>query len=159
MGCPILERDIERIIPNLYLGNQNAAKNKNLLNNYGIKIVISLIRTGERDKKNNSPSKYKIYKTESGRTYYHFNVRDKELTENNVKNIFNKTMELIKKHIVSEKILVHCKNGHHRSGTVIANYLINELNYNYMDAIKKIRDKRYCAVRKPKNMMMGLYKN
>jgi hypothetical protein len=44
--------------------------------------------------------------------------------------------------INNKHILIHCKNGHHRSAVVVGAYLIKYLNYDYLGTIKYIKKLR-----------------
>ena len=57
--------------------------------------------------------------------------------------------DVIKKHVDNNKqILVHCKNGHHRSASIVALYLIKYRNMDLYQAIEFIKTRRPTAFRR-----------
>lgn len=121
------EKDVNEIIPNLWLGNYIAAYDKTFIQKYNIKRVISLIE--------NFNIGYKV----DGVKYLTIPISDKNICNINMANIFDLTNKFIKEGLEkNEGVLVHCKRGHHRSATIVAAYLINNNYFDYHDSIKYI---------------------
>ena len=140
------EKDVNEIIPHLWLGNYKAAYDKGFLNKYNINYIITIMDDFDR----------KI----SYNNIIHFIIplKDKDLCSRNLINIFETTANFINK-VLNENssILVHCKRGHHRSSSVIAAYLIKFLKIKYEVAIKYINFLRPCAFRRDTCMSKGLF--
>ena len=64
---------------------------------------------------------------------------------------------IININVMIYNILVHCKRGHHRSGAIIASFLIKYLHLDYDSAVKYINYLRPYAMRRETNMSKHLY--
>jgi len=142
-SCRFKENDVDEIIPGLWLGNIRSAQDKNFLGKYNIKYIIRLVEEKPINKNNNI-------------IYYHFSIKDVNMC-NNLNKFFDITNKIIQDNIHKGNILVHCKQGHHRSGTVVAAYLIKRFNLEYKDAVFYINYIRKCALRRDTCMGYGLY--
>ena len=142
------EKDVNEIIPNLWLGNIKAAYNKPFLKKYNIDCVISII--DEFD------PKYKY----DGINYIYIPIKDKLISQNqNLTHLFNTTNDYINKKISESKsILVHCKKGHHRSASLVAAYLIKHKGFNYHNALDYINKQRPFAFKRPANISKELFR-
>ena len=123
---------ISKILDHLYLGNENDAKNKDLLVSIGITHVINVTK--------NIPC-YHMDKDEPKIEYMRVPVNDG--ADQDIKQYFegtNKFIEDVK--IKKGKVLVHCQAGISRSSTIVIAYLMNinklTLENAYSD-VKKIR--------------------
>lgn len=140
------EKDVNEIIPNLWLGNCKAAYDKGFLMKYNIKYIITIMENFEEPFRLNCI------------TYFIIPMNDKKLCSKNMINIFESTTDFIFKALKENSpILVHCKRGHHRSASVIAAYLIKYLKINYVVAINYINFLRPYALIRDTCMSKGLY--
>lgn len=146
--CIFKENDIDLILPGLYLGNLVASNNVKLLEKYNIKFIMRA-------------------QLEGGIQYSHINYLHVPIKDNMVNtidtiNLFDRTSNYIdawlKQKNNNENILIHCKKGHHRSGTIIAAFMYSKLGLNYEQVIKYINNRRPCALRRDTQMMRELYK-
>ena len=141
-----LEKDVNEIIPNLWLGNCKAAYDKGFLFKYNIKNIITIM--------DNFDEQFRF----SHITYLIIPLSDKNICSKNVFNIFESTNEFIDNSLkCNNPILVHCKRGHHRSASIIAAYLIKYLNINYNVAINYINYLRPLALRRDTCISRGLF--
>lgn len=143
--CQIKEYDVNEVVPGLWLGNCNSAYNHEFLNQYNIKYVISIIdKFDERFRYNNI-------------NYMIIPVKDTAICQLDMIPLFDTTSNLIKHALKKNKgVLVHCKNGHHRSATLVAAYLIRDLNMSYESSIAYIKTLRPCALRDRKCILEWL---
>lgn len=138
-SCTIPEYDVNEVVPNLWLGNRKSAYSKKFLDKYNIKYIITIM--DEFD------SKYRYNHIK----YLVIPLKDVDTCQLNMIPIFEKTSNyinyILKK---NEGVLVHCKNGHHRSASLVVAYMIRYLNTNYNATVKYIRYLRPCALRNRK---------
>ena len=135
--CDFQEKDVNEIIPNLWLGNYKAAYDKNFLKKYNIKYIVSIM-----DNFNNNYRYDNI-------AYLFIPVTDEDVCKLNMIDIFNITTNFISNGLNKNKgVLVHCKQGHHRSASIIAAFLFKHLNMNYTKVINYIRAIRPYALRR-----------
>ena len=139
----------QEIIPNVYLGNRNSARDKELLDK--IYLVV------------NCSEELTFY---SGKTKnFRVNVPDNLSLDCNLKILVyvNQILPVMFKCYNEKKpILVHCRAGMHRSATVIACFLMKYFNFNKDSAIQFIKSKRYVAFFPGPNFDLSLelfYKN
>lgn len=143
--CEYPESDVNEIIPNLWLGNYKAAYSKEFLDNYNIKNIITIMDTFDNRYKYNNIN------------YLCFPLKDEDTCI--LDDIFEKTNEFIYNVLKNnEKVLVHCKKGHHRSASIIAAFLMKYLEVDYMAAILYINHLRPCALRRDTCMTNNLFK-
>ena len=141
------EYDVNEVIPNLWLGNYEAARNKQFLDTYKIKNILTIMDTFDK--------KYKY----SGITYLTIPVKDKFLCNINMNKIFEYTSKFIHKCLSNnEPILVHCARGHHRSAALVVAYLIRFKNGDYVKCIEYINKLRPYALRRDTCMSKNLFK-
>ena len=108
------ERDVNEIIPNLWLGNCKAAYNINFLKKYNIKYVLTVM--------NDFNYNYKFNNV----IYQIIPICDKQVCKSKLTPIFEQANEFIKTNLSKDSgVLVHCKRGHHRSASIVASYLLN----------------------------------
>jgi protein-tyrosine phosphatase len=165
--CRYYENDVNKIIPNLWLGNLKSSNNKYFLSKNNIRIIIRLFEYFDFDLNDtNILNKIKFKKTnygcmyyKNGITYYHFPIKDNRLCLKNLFNLFEQTNNIIVDgYRTNRKILVHCKKGHHRSAAIVAAFLIKHINISYPMAIAFINSKRRCALRRETCMGRALFK-
>jgi hypothetical protein len=120
--------DYNKIMPRLYLGNKQAAKNKDFINENGIKAILNCSK--EKDIPN--------YFCESNIEYMRVPVDD-SLKQKDFDKMFllmPSIVEFIHKHVVIQKhnILVHCYAGVSRSATIVIAFLMQEKNMSFDEA-------------------------
>jgi len=137
------------IIPNLYLGNYNSAKDDKLLD----KIYLVINCSEEIPFHSNKTKNFRV------------NVPDNLSLDCNLKILvyINQILPVMYRCYKAKKpILVHCRAGMHRSATVIACFLIKYFNFNKDSAIQYIKSKRPVAFFPGPNFDLSLelfYKN
>lgn len=136
-----------KIIPNLFIGDIYAAYNKN---NFLIKNKISVIISIIQDFNYN----YKF----TGINYIFIPYRDLDICKINTIKFLNLMADFIKYLLLlGYNILVHCRNGHHRSASVIAAYLIKYNNMDYLESLSFINNKRQLTFQKPSCITRGIF--
>src|SRR5437763_1715386 len=97
------EKDANEILPNIWLGNYKAAHNANFIYKFNIKYIINV-----------TPDIKNIHKNVN---YLQIPIKDLDACPNrDLFEIFEKTSDYIKLSVQNNNsILIHCKNGHHRS--------------------------------------------
>lgn len=127
--------DANEILPKLWLGNIKTAYNHNFLLKYEIKYVITIM--------DDFDPKYKYNEI----IYITVPVKDKHTCFKNMNHVFDATSNLINHSLKQNKgILVHCKQGHHRSASVIVAYLMKYHKLDYMTAMNYVRHRRPLAL-------------
>jgi protein-tyrosine phosphatase len=144
--CDKIEKDVNEIIPRLWLGNIKAAYDKQFLKKYKIKHVLTVMP--------NFNENYRLDDID----YLVFPIKDQETCSKNMINFF----EIANKFILNglqkgEAVLVHCKQGHHRSATIVAAFLIKYLKVDYSTACTYINNLRPCALKKDKCVISNLF--
>lgn len=144
--CDYPENDVSEVIPNLWLGNVKAAYNKNFLEKYKIKNILTIMDNFDNNKKFNT-IKYLIIP-----------IKDKHSCNTNMIKIFDiSTLFIYNSLKNNEGILVHCKQGHHRSASLVVAFLIKYLKTDYQRALQYIKYLRPCAVRRNTCMSNNLF--
>ena len=103
------ENHMDHIYKNLYLGDNHAAENENLLKMYDIKTVINCAA----ELRNN-------YKD-----LISFDLNLYDMPEERIISTFERTYEFVKKHL-NNNIFVHCYMGISRSSSFVIFYLMKE---------------------------------
>jgi len=108
---------MDEILPGLWLGDQDASNDEEMLLNIGIRHVITLREEESRDELSKN-----IYNEKIKRTHFWIDDFEQELID----RFFPLTNALITKILQSgEKILIHCHAGVSRSATIVAQYLVH----------------------------------
>ena len=129
------EDEANLILRNIWIGNWKSAYNYDFINRCRIEEIINATAY--------IPNKWKFIK------YTTFDLHDKDGCTINLIDIINIGAEQIHKAVSSNKaILVHCKNGHHRSASIIALYLMKYHKMPLVDAIYFIKARRPTAFRR-----------
>ena len=145
--CDKLEKDVNEIIPNLWLGNVKAAYDKQFLNNYKIKYILTIMDEFNNEFKYNDV------------TYLVIPIKDENSCTRNMINVFDMaTLFILHALKKDEGILVHCKKGHHRSAAVVAAFLIKYLKVDYFSALAYLNHLRPCALVRKTCMSDNLFK-
>ena len=138
--CMINENIIDKILPGLYLGGINSCKS-DILSKYKIKVVLKVMPEFD------IPLDQKLKDIQ----YFHIPIKDNDTCGIDINNLFDKCADTIYHKLMIEKkgnILVHCKQGHHRSACIIGAFLIKYLNIDYITAVQYIKSIRPCALRR-----------
>jgi len=139
----------QEIIPNIYLGNRNSAKDNTLLD----KIYLVVNCSEEISFYSNKTKNFRV------------NVPDNLSLDCNLKILvyINQILPIMYKcYMANQPILVHCRAGMHRSATVVACFLMRYFNFNKDSAIQYIKSKRPVAFFPGANFDLSLelfYKN
>jgi protein-tyrosine phosphatase len=124
-----------KIIPKLYLGNYQAAKDQEFFKKHKIKAVLNCTK----DIPNHFVNKKDI-------EYMRIPVDDslREVDYKKMYEFFPVIVQFIHKHVVLQgnNILIHCHAGRQRSAISVSVYLVAELGMTPADACKYIMDKR-----------------
>ncbi len=144
--CEHNEKDVNEVIPNLWLGNVNAAYNKKFIDKYNIKYILTVM--------DDFDIKYKYDDV----TYLVVPIKDKKVCDIDMHNIFATSIYFINNALKNNSpILVHCKRGHHRSAAIVAGFLVQHLRIGYEAATKYIHHLRPCALRRDTCMTRHLF--
>lgn len=120
---------IHGICDHVFLGDIVASENTNLLKELNIKVIISLIKEENKDKREVRNIKHYNFGVEDGRN-------------ENISKFFPEINTIIKEFIdKKENILIHCYNAVSRSVTVLTAYLIST-GMTLKDSLQLIKDKR-----------------
>ena len=141
-----IEKDVNEILPKIYLGNEKSAYNIFFLKKYQIKHIIRIMP--EFDFRNMAKNV----------NYLHIPLKDNEICSKNLNKLFdfvaNYIANVIKK---DEPILIHCKRGHHRSASLIAGFMIRHLGVDFNTSLEYINDLRPCALRRDACIVKSLF--
>ena len=132
----IITDDISKILENtekdggtIFLGNISSAKNINLLNDLGIKAVISL----------DSKQRVSYYDDE---ILFHKVITAKDEEFYDLSQHFNEIFEFIEEKRRFTNILIHCYAGKSRSVAIIIAYLIKKYHMKFEEAFSFVKNKR-----------------
>lgn len=139
------EYDVNEIVPGLWLGNLKAASSEELLKMHNIKTVFSVM-----DKHYLVPKYHSV-------NYYVLPIDDRETCRKNIDNMVDVCVTNIHKLLKSTNILVHCKNGHHRSAVIVGCYLMKYWDMDYETVVKFINMVRPYALRRHTCMSEWLF--
>lgn len=124
------ENDADKIIKNLWLGNYHSALNLDFLTKHNIKVIINIT--------NDIPCRFEHM------NYIHWKVYDQMVCQR--RDMINIIDDIVDHIYIALKhnhgVLVHCKNGHHRSASIIMAFLMRYFGLNFgqsMQYIKSIR--------------------
>lgn len=127
---PDCRYEISEIIPGLFLGGEETAKNKNKLKELGITTIINMTE---------EISNFFV----SDFTYYRFPLSDKPNCD--IKNYFEDTYKIISYVLENkQKILIHCYAGISRSATIVIAYIMKKNNMCMNDSLHFVQQKRSC---------------
>ena len=139
------EYDVNEIVPGLWLGNLKSVSSEPLLRMHNIKSVYSVM------------DKYYLVPKYSGISYYVLPINDAEVCGTSANNMIDECVTNIHRLLKSGNVLVHCKNGHHRSAVIIGCYLMKYWKMDYETVVKYINMVRPYALRRQTCMSMWLF--
>lgn len=125
--------DVITICPNLYLGNLNAIKNTNILDENNIEAIVNCTKD----------IPFHIYFKD--KSMFRLNIEDNKEFENLEKfksKIIDATLFIDDQINQGKNVIVHCFWGLMRSPTVIASYLIYRYKMDVEGAIEFVKDKK-----------------
>jgi len=116
-------RDINEIIPHLYISNWDTSNNPEIIRLHNIKAVITLETT-------NKPTQILRYYYSNKIDFIHIQIID--MKESDIGKYFDSTYNFIQKHISkNENVLIHCAAGISRSATIILNFILRDMFRKY----------------------------
>lgn len=132
------EKDVNEVIPKLWLGNKKAAYNRQFIETHKIKNILTIM--------DNFDDNYKY----NDIIYLVIPIRDEQVCERDMIGVFDTATSFIFNSLKNnENILIHCKKGHHRSAAIVAAFLIKYLKVDYYSSLAYINKLRpYALVRK-----------
>ena len=138
------ESNADQILPNLWLGNALAAKNRDFLIKNNVKYIINISCE--------IPNYY-----HGSLNYLNVSINDTDVSYQDVSKIFEITNKFISEAYKNNTaVLVHSKRGHNRSATVVAAFMIKHLNMDVDSSIKYINALRRNTFTRETNMTKGL---
>jgi protein-tyrosine phosphatase len=138
------ESNADQILPNLWLGNALAAKNKDFLVKNDIKYIINISC--------DIPNYY-----HGTLNYLNVSINDTDVLFNEISKIFEITNKFIyQAYKNNDAILVHSKRGYNRSAAIVAAFMIKHINMDVDSSIKYINALRRNTFTRETNMTKGL---
>lgn len=129
------ENQLDMIVDSVWLGNEHAIANHNLLNE---KMITDVINISDSD-----------IKPPRNINYYNYLMIDKWACNRAYDSLIEECASMINYLVQNNrKVIIYCKRGHHRSASVVAYYLHTYLNYQLPDAIVAIKLVRPTALRR-----------
>jgi protein-tyrosine phosphatase len=121
------EYRITKVMPGLYIGSVDAAKNPKLLKKHGIRYVLNVCEE-------------KVHHSPSDIVYLHASIDE---SCQNPTNVYEGCARFIEEALTThKKILVHCAAGVNRSPSVVAYYLIKRFHFPPSKVVKYLYGQR-----------------
>ena len=121
--------DIDMVVPHLFISDEIAATNNNLLKDLGITHIVNI----------NNGHSY----VEQFNSIKYFNVLMKDSVFEELNDNFYSGIEFIKRAIdEGGNVLVHCRRGISRSATMCVAFMILEMKFSYKQALKILKKQR-----------------
>ncbi|KAJ3258928.1 hypothetical protein HDU77_002076 [Chytriomyces hyalinus] len=130
-----MRREMQSIVPNLFLGPYSCARDRPLLLTHGVTHLLCIL--DERESR--------IMRVVHPDLVYHFiNVSD-SFSENLIPH-FPAAREFLQQALAnsSHKVLVYCNNGMSRSPCFVIAYLMEILNWDFPTAYGYVQNRRFC---------------
>jgi protein-tyrosine phosphatase len=124
-----MNNPITYIMDNIYIGNINAAKSREILINNKITAVINLANE----------------EIEYPRGIRQLDISIHDSPEVQISEYFKETYNFINRNNTTGNVLVHCHAGISRSVTIVLYYLMRKYNMKLLDALYTVIDKRKIA--------------
>lgn len=116
------------ILPGLYLGSEEGALNKNILDEINISHILKVKSTGDIPFPNDF-----IYKV----------IPIGDVSSENISKYFDEAFDFIDSCLESNNnVLVHCAQGVSRSGSIVISYIMRKQNISFNDALLFVKSKR-----------------
>lgn len=132
---PQSEPDATAITNLIWLGNYKAAHDIRFLTKHNIRYIINI--TPNIDNKFSNSLSYLVIP-----------IKDK-IANKHIPQLLKQAAQTIDTVVNAQQpILVHCKQGHHRSATAVALYLLLYQQMTLPQAVEYIKQKRQCAFRR-----------
>lgn len=133
--CMVDENKIDEIVKGLYLGGVESCTEE-VIRQYNIKVVLVI--------------KPELECMIKGVEYYHVAIKDSEVCGKNLIKLFDSCADVIFRKSVGENknVLVHCKQGHHRSAAIIVSYMMRCMQIPMLQCITHVKKIRPCAFRR-----------
>ena len=133
------------ILPNLFLGNFENARDASLLEKLGIDRVLTIGNRSPIDNciLNAETSREPRFNDETGVTCKLIYAMDS--TDQNILKYFRECFAFIRDGLIQSRgraVLVHCQIGHSRSAALVIGYLMHEDRLSYPQAFDRVRKKR-----------------
>lgn len=126
--------DCDEVYPNIYIGDERAAKDKPYLKRIGITHVLNTAEGNRFGMVNTST----LYYRNTDIKYMGFQLLD--LPTTNISVHFQETADFIENSVKSGgKVLVHCLMGMSRSSTCVLSYLMIKEGLSATEALRKVR--------------------
>ena len=123
------EKNIEEIIPNLYIGNYKGSQDESHLKNLKINGII-----------NCTPDYPNIF---SDFNYLRIPIKNEKNFEPVFRGNLRNCFDFIDTHLAKNQgVLVHCKNGHRRSASLILYYIMYKFKISENSSKQFIKNKR-----------------
>jgi hypothetical protein len=117
--------EIDKITEKIYLGNEDAGRESELLKSYGITNVLMC----GRHLQNFHPG-----------TFEYLNLEIDDYIEADIKSHFERAREFIEKS--TGNVFVHCHAGISRSPSILISYIMWKENLTFDEALKLVKSKR-----------------
>lgn len=129
-----MRRDMQEILPNIYLGPYSASKNLQLLQSTGITHLVLIRSAAERLIKKAFPDKF---------IYNELVVTD--IITQNVISLFPQSKKFIDEAVQNGgKVLVFCMDGISRSPTFMIAYVMEHCGWDFQTSFVYVQNKRFC---------------
>ena len=140
LGC----HGASQILPGLFVGSEDVAKDIDALRNHGITVIINCAKELA-----NFQEPLGVFE------YHNLELEDAPADTPALERLLPRTLDLVAAALESEKrVLVHCTYGRSRSGAVAVAHVMKTQRLTAADALEIVKSKR--AVVQPNSGFMGL---
>ncbi|KAL5021455.1 hypothetical protein ScPMuIL_000610 [Solemya velum] len=134
---PNPKQPFNEVYPNIFLGNQSLAKNKEQLRDIGITHIVNCAQGTKFNQVNTDANFYKDVRIDF------LGLKAIDIATFNMMQFFKLAADFIDKSLKSGgKVYVHCVSGISRSATIVLTYLMLKCDKCLMDSVKIVREKR-----------------
>ncbi|KXS13188.1 phosphatases II, partial [Gonapodya prolifera JEL478] len=131
-----MRREMQEIVPGLFLGPHTASKQRDALRSHGIThIVVVRDNTEKHIVKPQFPGEF---------VYLEINASDHPL-ENLIPHFHQSTAFIESALAQGGRVLVHCNGGISRSPAVVVGYLMENRKMDFRVAYELVQNKRFCV--------------
>ncbi|KAJ3109236.1 hypothetical protein HK100_003327 [Physocladia obscura] len=130
-----MRREIQLIVPNLFLGPYAAARDKNVLATHKITHLVCCLDAAES----------RVMRIVHPEFQYHFIHVTDSLSENLIPH-FPSARAFLHNALSTpgNRVLVYCNNGMSRSPCFVVAYLMEELGWDFVSAFGFVQNRRFC---------------